>query len=80
MAARDTLIEEMKAHDMYVGNLENQGLIRLVQHLGIDAMQRAEILSQPTVEDMQRSLLERIELTRKLIQQSPTDGSSFFVN
>ena len=52
----------------------------LVQHLGIDAMQRAEILSQPTVEDMQRSLLERIELTRKLIQQSPTDGSSFFVN
>ena len=80
MAARDTLIEEMKAHDMYVGNLENQGLIRLVQHLGIDAMQRAEILSQPTVEDMQRSLLERIELTRKLIQQSPTDGSSFFMN
>ena len=80
MAARDALIEEMKAHDMYVGNLENQGLIRLVQHLGIDAMQRAEILSQPTVEDMQRSLLERIELTRKLIQQSPTDGSSFFVN
>ena len=30
--------------------------------------------------DMQRCLLERIELTRKLIQQSPTDGSSFFVN
>ena len=55
-------------------------MIRLVQHLGIDAMQRAEILSQPTIEDMQRSLLERIELTRKLIQQSPTDGSSFFVN
>ena len=80
MAARDALIQEMKAHDMYVGNLENQGLIRLVQHLGIDAMQRAEILSQPTVEAMQRSLLERIELTRKLIQQSPTDGSSLFVN
>ena len=80
MAARDALIEEMKAHNMYVDNLENQGLIRLVPHLGIDAMQRAEILSQPTVEDMQRSLLERIELTRKLIQQSPTDGSSFFVN
>ena len=31
---------------MYVGNLENQGLVRLIQHLGIDAMQRAEILSQ----------------------------------
>ena len=80
MAARDALIQEMKAHDMYVGNLENQGLIRLVQHLGIDAMQRAEILSQPTLEAMQRSLLERIELNRKLIQQSPTDGSSLFVN
>ena len=80
MTARDALIAEMKTHNMYVGNLENQGLIRLVQHLGVDAMQRAEILSQPTMEDMQRSLLERIELTRKLIQQSPTDGSSFFVN
>ena len=79
-AARDTLIEEMKARDMYVSNLENQGLIRLVQHLGIDAVQRAEILSQPTLEDMQRNLLEHIEVTRKLIQQSPTDGSSFFVN
>ena len=54
--ARDALIQDMKAHDMYVGNLENQGLVRLIQHLGIDAMQRAEILSQPTVKDMQRSL------------------------
>ena len=80
LTARDLLVAEMKEHNLYVGNLENQGLIRLVQHLGIDAMQRAEILSQPTIEDMQRSLLERIELTRKLIQQSPTDGSSFFVN
>ena len=51
-----------------------------MQHLGIDAMQRAEILSQPTLEGMQRQLLERIELTRKLIKQSPTDGSSLFVN
>ena len=46
---------------MYVGNLENQGLVRLIQHLGIDAMQRAEILSQPSVQAMQQSLLERIE-------------------
>ena len=78
--ARDALIEEMKAHDLYVGNLENQGLVRLVQHLGIDAMQRAEILSQPTLTDMQQRLLERIEMTRKLLQQSPLDGGAFFVN
>ena len=43
-------------------------------------MQRAEILSQPTVQEMQQALLERIEMTRRLIQQSPQDGSSFFVN
>ena len=78
--ARDALIRDMKAHDMYVGNLENQGLVRLIQHLGIDAMQRAEILTQPTVKDMQQALLERIEVTRRLIQQSPLDGGSFFVN
>ena len=78
--ARDALVQEMKAHDLYTGNLENQGLVRLVQHLGIDAMQRAEVLSQPTVQDMQQALLERIEMTRRLIQQSPQDGASFFVN
>ena len=78
--ARDALIQDMKVHDMYVGNLENQGLIRLIQHLGIDAMQRAEILSQATIQEMQQALLERIEMTRRLIQQSPQDGSSFFVN
>ena len=78
--ARDALIQDMRSHDMYVGNLENQGLVRLIQHLGIDAMQRAEILSQPTVQEMQQALLERIEMTRRLIQQSPQDGSSFFVN
>ena len=78
--ARDALIDEMKSHDLYVGNLENQGLVRMVQHLGIDAMQRAEILSQPTVKDMQQRLLERIEMTRKLLQQSPLDGGAFFVN
>jgi hypothetical protein len=65
---------------LYVANLENQGLVRLVQHLGIDAMQRAEILSQPTVTDMQQRLLERIEMTRKLLRQSPVDGGAFFVN
>ena len=54
--------------------------MRLIQHLGIDAMQRAEILTQPTVKDMQQALLERIEVTRRLIQQSPLDGGSFFVN
>ena len=70
----------MKKHDLHVGNLENQGLVRLVQHLGIDPMQRAEILSQTRVEDMQRMLHERLELTRRLIQQSPLDGGSFFVN
>jgi hypothetical protein len=48
--------------------------------LGIDAMQRAEILSQTRVEDMQRLLLERLELTRKLVQQSPLEGGAFFVN
>ena len=78
--ARDALIQDMKVHDMYVGNLENQGLVRLIQHLGIDAMQRAEILSQATIQEMQQALLERIEMTRRLIQQSPQDGSSFFVN
>lgn len=78
--ARDALVREMKTHDLYTGNLENQGLVRLIQHLGIDAMQRAEILSQPTVQDMQQALLERIEMTRRLIQQSPQDGASFFVN
>jgi len=78
--ARDALISEMKSRDMYVGNLENQGLIRLIQHLGIDAMQRAEILSKPSVTEMQQSLLERIQLTRRLIQQSPTDGGSLFMN
>lgn len=78
--ARDALISEMKSRDMYVGNLENQGLIRLIQHLGIDAMQRAEILSKPSITEMQQSLLERIQLTRRLIQQSPTDGGSLFMN
>ena len=78
--ARDALIQDMKLHDMYVDNLENQGLVRLIQHLGIDAMQRAEILSQASIQEMQQALLERIEMTRRLIQQSPQDGSSFFVN
>ncbi|MGB1385195.1 MAG: LON peptidase substrate-binding domain-containing protein [Flavobacteriales bacterium] len=78
--ARDALIEEMKARDMHVGNLENQGLLRIVQHLGIDAMQRAEILSQPTVVEMQWALLERLELTRKLLTQRPLEGGTFFVN
>lgn len=78
--ARDGLIREMKALDMYVENLENEGLVKLIQHLGIDAMQRAEILSQPTVQSMQQALLERIEMTRRLLQQSPQDGASFFVN
>ena len=78
--SRDALVRDMKKHDLHVGNLENQGLVRLVQHLGIDPMQRAEILSQTRVEDMQRMLHERLELTRRLIQQSPLDGGSFFVN
>jgi Lon protease-like protein len=78
--ARDALIEEMKARDMHVGHLENQGLLRIVQHLGIDAMQRAEILSQPTVTEMQWALLERLELTRKLLTQRPLEGGTFFVN
>lgn len=78
--ARDALIQDMKAHEMYVANLENQGLVRLVQHLGIDARQRADILSKASIQEMQQSLLERIEVTRRLIQQSPQDGSSFFVN
>ena len=42
--ARDTLIRDMKAHDMYVGNLENQGLVRLIQHLGSTPC-NAEILT-----------------------------------
>ena len=78
--ARDALIQDMKSYDMYVGNLENQGLVRLIQHLGIDARQRADILSKASIQEMQQSLLERIEVTRRLIQQSPQDGSSFFVN
>ena len=78
--ARDALIQDMKTYDMYVGNLENQGLVRLIQHLGIDARQRADILSKASIQEMQQSLLERIEVTRRLIQQSPQDGSSFFVN
>jgi uncharacterized protein len=78
--ARETLIEEMKRRDLHVGNLENQGLLRLVQHLGIDAMQRAEILSKPTVEEMQLALLERLELTRQLLKQRPLEGGTFFVN
>ena len=78
--ARDALIQDMKAHEMYVANLENQGLVRLIQHLGIDARQRADILSKASIQEMQQSLLERIEVTRRLIQQSPQDGSSFFVN
>lgn len=65
---------------MHVGHLENQGLLRIVQHLGIDAMQRAEILSQPTVTEMQWALLERLELTRKLLTQRPLEGGTFFVN
>ena len=73
--ARDTLIRDMKDHDMYVGNLENQGLVRLIQHLGIDAMQRAEILTQPTVKDMQQALLERIESPKN--GQQSLDGGSF---
>ena len=78
--ARDALIQDMKAHEMYVANLENQGLVRLIQHLGIDARQRADILSKASIQEMQQSLLECIEVTRRLIQQSPQDGSSFFVN
>lgn len=78
--SRDALIDEMKERDLRVSNLENQGLVRLVQYLGIDAMQRAEILSKTRVEDMQRLLLERLELTRKLVQQTPLEGGAFFVN
>ena len=79
-ASRDALVHEMKERDLRVSNLENQGLVRLVQHLGIDAKQRAEILSQTRVEDMQRMLLERLELMRKLVQQTPLEGGAFFVN
>ena len=59
----DALIQDMKTSDMYVGNLENQGLVRLIQHLGIDARQRADILSKASIQEMQQSLLERIEVT-----------------
>jgi Lon protease-like protein len=78
--ARDALIQDMRDLEMNTTYLENQGLIRLIQHLGVDALQRAAILSQPRLEDMQRMLLERIELTRKLIQQSPQEGGGIFVN
>lgn len=79
-AARDNLIKDMRKRQMVVSQLEHQGLVRVVQHLGIDAAQRAEILSQHTIEGMQSMLLERIELTRKLIQQSPLEDGTFFVN
>ena len=78
--ARDALIQDMRELDMYVGNLEHQGFLKLIQHLDIDAMQRAQILSKPTVPEMQQALLECIEMTRRLIQQSPLDGGSLFVN
>lgn len=78
--SRDALIREMKERDLNVSKLENQGLIRLVQHLGMDAHVRAEILSQPAVADMQRMLRERLEMMRKFIQQAPLEGDAFFVN
>lgn len=78
--SRDALIREMKSKGLQVSNLENQGLVRLVQHVGNDPLQRAHILSQPRLSDMQRLLLERLELTRKLVQQSPMEDEGFFVN
>ena len=78
--ARDALIEAMKVKSMDTSNLENQGLVRLVQHLGIDALQRAEILNQPSLDRKQLALLERLELTRRLIEQSPLENGTFFVN
>ena len=61
-------------------SFENQGLVRLVQHLGMEAKQRAEILIQTTVRDKQLLLLEQIELARKVLTQSPLEDGTYFVN
>ena len=79
-AAQDALVREMKAKNLNASNLENQGLVRLVQHLEMEAKQRAEILIQTTVRDKQLLLLEQIELARKVLNQSPLEDGTYFVN
>jgi hypothetical protein len=60
--------------------LENQGLVRVVQHLGITALQKAEILAQTSLQDMQSMLLDSLEMTRMIVNQQSRDQDGVYVN
>ena len=78
--AKQALFKAMKGQGISTTKLENVGLVRFVQHLGIDAAQRAEILAAKDIHTMQAMVLERIELTRKLLVQNPTQNGGLFMN
>lgn len=78
--AKQALFKVMKDQGISTTKLENVGLVRFVQHLGIDAAQRAEILASKDIHTMQSMVLERIELTRKLLVQNPTQNGGLFMN
>ncbi len=78
--AKQALFKVMKDQGITTSKLENVGLVRFVQHLGINAAQRAEILAANDLHTMQSMVLERIELTRKMLVQNPTQNGGLFVN
>ena len=78
--AKEELLFVMKSSKLSTSNLENVGLVRFIQHLGIDASQRAEILTQGDVQSMQSMVLERIVLTKKLLVQNPVKYGGIFMN
>jgi len=74
------LIVDMRKQGLNTRNLENQGLVRVVQHLGITALQKAEILAQTSVQDMQSMLLDSLEMTRMIVNQQSRDQDGVYVN
>lgn len=74
------LIAEMRKQGLNTQYLENQGLVRVVQHLGITALQKAEIFAQPSLKDMQSMLLDSLEMTRMIVNQQTRDQDGVYVN
>ncbi|MDA0729474.1 MAG: LON peptidase substrate-binding domain-containing protein [Bacteroidetes bacterium] len=78
--ALHALILDMKKQGLNTRHMENQGLVRVVQHLGITALQKAEILAQSTLHDMQSMLLDSLEMTRMIVNQQSRDEDGVYLN
>jgi len=78
--ALQALIDDMRRHNLPTESLENQGMVRVVQHLGISPQQKAEIFVQPTLGSRQDVLKEALEFARKIVAQRPHNSDGLFLN